>query len=74
MNILSLLFSLAFNVSDVVNTGRYVRKHILGRVSSEDSDQSAHSRSLIRFLTGARIQSFFMRITKTLIRLRGCAV
>ena len=44
---------------------------------SEDSDQPAHSRSLIRIFTGriliARMQSFIMLTTTTLIRLRGCA-
>ena len=53
------------------------KAHLRTCAHSEDSDQTAHSRSLIRTFTGrtldrqeCRIQNFFMRTTKTLIRLR----
>ena len=40
---------------------------------SEDSDQPGHPPSLIRvFAVRSRTQAFFMRATKTLIRLGGC--
>ena len=57
--------------------GHNFRKRNFGRAPSEDSDQPAHSRSLIRIFTGAfwiatDTKVFFMRTMKTLIRLRGC--
>ena len=50
--------------------GNSLRKGLFGHASSEDSDQTAHSRSLIRILAGQILdrqgcKSLFMLTTKT---------
>ena len=53
------------------------KKNLQSCALSKDSDQPAQSRSLIRIFTGYIWDSqwffFFIRTTKTLIRLHGCA-
>ena len=63
---------------DIIWAGN-VRKYVhLTCAPSDDSDQPAHPRSPMWIFTGRiygwpMMQGFFMRTTKTLIRLRGCA-
>ena len=54
---------------------RNVRKRTFGPAPNEDSDQPAHSRSLIKIFTGRILEVFFfIRTMKTPVRLRGYPV
>ena len=65
------------NVPILTLLNRKSEKVPLKYVPSEDSDQPARSRSLIRIFTGRSLDcercSFFIRTKKTLIRLRRCS-
>ena len=76
LNSLRLCLKITFSLDAApVHEPQRQKTYLLPCAPSEDSDQPAHSRSLIRIFTGhiwiARMQSFFMRATKTLIKLRG---